>query len=101
MDRYQRKQEENKMTRMEMIRELENHGILVNRKANTVRVTKKYLAFKDDQRKKKDKKSIGHVGIHKISRQRKHTLQRRKECAIAEIGRHVVPRYRAVKKIGD
>ena len=93
--RYQRKQEEKKMTRMEMIRELENHGIMINRKANTARVTKKYFAFKDDQRKKKDKKAIGHVGIRKISRQRKQTLRRRKERAIAEIGRHVVPRYRA------
>jgi len=95
MDRYKRKQEEKKMTRMEMIRELGDHGIVVNKKANMDRVIKKYFAFKEEQRKKKDKKSIGHVGIHKISRQRKQTLQRRKECAIAEIGRHVVPRYRA------
>jgi hypothetical protein len=96
--RYQRKQEEKKMTRMEMIKELEDHGIMVNKKANTDRVTKKYFAFKEDQRKKKDKKSIGHVVVRKISRQRKQTIQRRKERAIAEIGRHVVPRYRAERK---
>jgi hypothetical protein len=98
MDRYQRKQEEKKMTRMEMIRELENCGIMINRKANTARVAKKYFAFQEEQRKKKDKKAIGYVVVRKISRQRRHTIQRRKERAIAEIGRHVVPRYRAERK---
>ena len=106
MDRYQRKQEENKMTRMEMIRELENHGILVNRKVNTVRVTKKYLAFKEEQRKKKEEnKSVGIsmpfnpvMHTHKMSRQRRRTIQRRKLKAIAAIGRYAVPRYRAFKK---
>lgn len=94
--RYQRKQEEKKMTRMEMIKELEAHGISVSKKANTDRVLKKYSQFKDDQ-KQKEKKTVS-FNVCKMSRQKRITIARKKQTAIAEMGRNTVPRYRALKK---
>lgn len=97
MDRYQRKQEEKKLTRMEMINELESQGIVVSRKANTTRVTKKYLLFKEEQRKKKEKIANPFKPSWKLSKYKRQQVEKKKKQAIASIGKNVVPRYRAIK----
>jgi hypothetical protein len=99
MNRYQRRQEEKKMTRMEMILELESNGVSVNRKANTDRILKKYSAFKEDQKKKEKTRSVSvKSDVHKTSRQCRYTIEKRKLRAIAAIGMNVIPRYKAKKR---